>query len=91
VLEACRYYDAANFAARATCPMLVGVGLIDETCPPASVIAAFNQCRGPKELVILPRSAHQDRENSQAPYRDRAAAWRDALRTGPAPAPPKTP
>lgn len=85
VLEACRYYDAANFAARITCPILVGAGLVDETCPPEGVVAALNQCRGPKELVILPRSDHQGRGNSQAPYHARAAEWRAAIKAGRAP------
>ena len=58
VREASRYYDVANFAPLIRCPMLVGVGLRDETCPPAGVFAAYNQITSPKEIVILPKSAH---------------------------------
>ena len=62
-----RYYDMVNFAPRITCPALVATGLIDETLsrrrgsPPA-----FNQMRGPKELLVLPRSDHQGTGNTQA-------------------------
>ena len=68
ILETGRYFDAANFAARVKCPALVSMGLIDETCPPAGVLAAFNQMKGPKEKVVMPESDHQGKNNSQAPY-----------------------
>ena len=58
VREASRYYDVANFAPLIQCPVLVGVGLRDETCPPAGVLATFNQITAAKEIVILPKSAH---------------------------------
>ena len=90
VHEASRYYDTANFAARIQCPTLVGLGLRDETCPPAGVFAAFNQIRSPKELVILPRSGHQDEHGTQAAYNQRRyGVWLPALRQGkPAPVEP---
>jgi cephalosporin-C deacetylase-like acetyl esterase len=58
VHQASRYYDVANFTPSIRCPVLVGVGLRDETCPPAGVIAAFNKITSPKEIIILPKSAH---------------------------------
>ncbi len=83
VHEASRYYDVANFASRIKCPVLVGVGLLDETCPPAGVLAAVNQISSPTELVILPQSGHQNRNGSQKPYQDRKyGAWLPALRNG---------
>ncbi len=83
VHEASRYYDAANFAARIKCPVLIGLGLIDETCPPAGVLAAANQIHAPKEIVILPDSPHQDAHGSQAPYRHRRDdVWLPALQQG---------
>ena len=42
VMETSRYYDAVNFARRVKCPALVSMGLIDESCPPAGVLAAYN-------------------------------------------------
>jgi cephalosporin-C deacetylase len=87
VHEASRYYDPVNFASRITCPVLIGLGLIDDVCPPEGVLAAANQIAAPKEVVVLPRSGHQDVEGSQQPYYDRCyGAWLPALREGkPAP------
>ena len=58
VHAASRYYDVANFAPLIWCPVLIGVGLRDETCPPAGVFATFNQITAPKEIVVLLKSAH---------------------------------
>ena len=58
MLEASRYFDAMNFAPRAKCPALVGVGLIDAACPPEGVLAAVNQLKGPKKVILMPRSDH---------------------------------
>jgi cephalosporin-C deacetylase len=90
VHEASRYYDVANFATHIQCPVLVGLGLIDETCPPAGILAAVNQIRSPREVVILPRSGHQDNHGTQAAYNQRRySAWLPALRQGkPAPVRP---
>jgi cephalosporin-C deacetylase-like acetyl esterase len=87
VREASRYFDVANFTPDITCPVLVGVGLRDETCPPAGIFAAFNQITAPKEIVILPKSGHQDEHGTQAAYDERANKdWLPALRAGkPAP------
>jgi len=83
VHEASRYYDTANFASRIQCPTLVGLGLRDETCPPAGVFATFYQINSPKELVILPKSGHQDEHGTQAAYnQQRYSVWLPALRQG---------
>jgi len=83
VHEASRYYDIVNFASRIKCPVLIGLGLIDETCPPAGVLAAVNQITSPKEVLILTRSGHQDSHGSQAPFRHRRDdAWLPALQKG---------
>ena len=86
VREASRYYDVVNFAPLVKCPVLVGVGLIDQTCPPAGVYAAFNLLAGPKEIVLLPRANHGDKNGSHANYYKRMGAWMGDLRQGkPAP------
>ncbi|HVU27760.1 MAG TPA: acetylxylan esterase [Verrucomicrobiae bacterium] len=87
VHEASRYYDIANFARHIECPVLAGLGLRDETCPPSSVLAAVNRIKSPKEVVILPKSGHQDEHGTQASYNQRRySAWLPALRQGnPAP------
>jgi uncharacterized protein len=87
VHEASRYFDVANFTPRIKCPVLVGMGLIDETCPAAGVLAAVNQIRSPKEVVIIAGAEHQEINGSHAPYSRRCeGVWLPALREGkPAP------
>jgi cephalosporin-C deacetylase len=82
VRAASDYYEVGNFAAHISCPLLVGVGLIDETSAPAGVFASINQAKGPMELVILPKSDHQGKGNTQAAYYPRWTAWLAALREG---------
>ena len=83
VREAARYYDVVNFASRIKCPVLVGAGLIDETCPPAGVLAAVNQIKSKKEVILFPHGAHQDENHSHGAYSDRCwGAWLPALLHG---------
>ena len=87
VHEASRYYDVANFAPLIRCSVLIGVGLRDETCPPAGVFAAFNQITAPKEIVILPKSAHfgtpHEDPNALTKFNDqRWKVWMPALVSG---------
>jgi cephalosporin-C deacetylase len=90
VHEASRYYDIANFAPHIKCPVLVGLGLLDETVPAAGVFAAVNQITSPKEVVILPKSGHQNQNGSQRAYEQRRNnGWLPALAQGkPAPVQP---
>lgn len=53
------YFDGVNFAARATAPTLFSVGLMDETCPPSTVYAAYNHYRGPKEIRVWRYNHHE--------------------------------
>jgi cephalosporin-C deacetylase len=51
VLQAARYFDNVNFAARArTKGAFVTVGFIDTTCPPTTVYAAYNNLPIPKQI-----------------------------------------
>ncbi len=87
VAETNLYFDAVNFAPRITCPVLLGVGLIDQTCPPIGVFAAYNQIPGPKEVVVMVDAEHANKNNSHGAYFARSAAWLQALKEGgPAPA-----
>jgi len=77
-----RYFDAVNFAARIKCPALVGLGLIDTTSPPSGVYAAFNQLKGPKEVIVMPPANHHGDNHTHTAYLNRAADWRAALLKG---------
>lgn len=82
VRQAARYYDVVNFASRVKCPVLVGAGLIDTTCPSPGVFAACNQLQGPKEVVVLPLGEHGEKKGSHGPYYARFNAWKEALLKG---------
>ncbi|MGC4072526.1 MAG: acetylxylan esterase [Nibricoccus sp.] len=52
------YYDTVNFAKRVKVPGHYTWGYNDETCPPTSMYAAFNQITAPKELVVALEANH---------------------------------
>jgi cephalosporin-C deacetylase-like acetyl esterase len=79
VLEVSRYFDCMNFAPNIKCPLLVSVGMIDETCPPSGIFSTIYQTKGPREIIVLPLSDHQGKNNAQKPMMDRMAAWRRAI------------
>jgi cephalosporin-C deacetylase-like acetyl esterase len=58
VYETLSYIDIKNLAPWIKCPVLMGVGLADETCPPHINFAAYNQLTVPKEYIVYPESGH---------------------------------
>ncbi len=52
------YYDCAFFARRIKAEAYLTVGLIDRTCCPCSVYAAFNAIPGKKHIYVMPDKAH---------------------------------
>jgi cephalosporin-C deacetylase len=83
VRETSRYFDVANFIPALRCPVLVGVGLLDETCPPEGILAGLNQLKIHKEIILLPESGHQDRNGSQEVYKSRKEdVWLPDLKKG---------
>lgn len=84
-LKTAAYFDTVNFAKRIHCPVLVGMGLVDTTCPSACVFAMFNQISSPKRVVIMPDAAHQ---GAHAAYNAAKNAWWQAAVKG-APLPMK--
>ena len=71
MLETLRYYDAVNFVGWVKCPMVVGIGLEDEVCPPETSYAAYRGLAGPKELWLYPGSGHVNAYE----YPARETAW----------------
>ncbi|KHK96524.1 acetyl xylan esterase [Microbacterium mangrovi] len=63
VLDTLSYFDGANFAKRATAPALFSVALMDETCPPSTVFAAYNHYAGPSDISVY---RYNDHEGGQA-------------------------
>jgi cephalosporin-C deacetylase len=78
------YFDTVNCAARVKVPSLVSMGFIDTVTPPVGIWIAFNQLRGPKEVVPLVDAAHnhQATVEQQAAYTTRAAEWLRTFASG---------
>lgn len=85
VRETSKYFDIVNFAGGIKCPTLVAAGLIDTTCPPSGIAAAFNQIQAPKELLIMEKAEHKDANNSQALFNQRSEEWLKDLSAGNSP------
>jgi cephalosporin-C deacetylase len=60
------YFDGVNFAARCDAHALYSVGLMDMTCPPSTVYAAYNHHLGPKEIRVWRYNSHEGGATYQA-------------------------
>ncbi len=56
------YFDVTVLVRAARAPALFSVALMDETCPPSTVYAAFNAYGGPKQIIEY---AYNDHEGGQ--------------------------
>jgi cephalosporin-C deacetylase-like acetyl esterase len=52
------YIDIRNLAVWVKCPVLMGVGLMDEVCPPRINFAAYNNLTVPREYMVFPYEGH---------------------------------
>jgi cephalosporin-C deacetylase-like acetyl esterase len=82
VRETSRYFDVTNFVVHIKCPVLAGIGEIDETSPPTSVMTSMNLIQSPKEILLMPGVPHMEMNKSHQHYYDRSTAWRAALLKG---------
>jgi cephalosporin-C deacetylase len=68
VMHTLSHFDVAGLVRRSSAPALFSVALMDTTCPPSTVYAAYNHYAGPKEIRVYPFNNHeggqfdQDRE-----------------------------
>jgi cephalosporin-C deacetylase len=54
------YFDIKNFAPWVQCPVMMGVGMLDRTCPPPINFAAFNNLKAKeKYYFLLPKNGHE--------------------------------
>jgi cephalosporin-C deacetylase len=74
VFQTLTYFDGMNFAARARVPALFSVGLMDTTCPPSTVFAAYNHYAGPKSIEVYPFNGHEGGETVHAEIKLRRLA-----------------
>jgi cephalosporin-C deacetylase len=66
------HVDGAVLAPLASAPALFSVALMDRTCPPSTVFAAYHAYGGPKEIEVYPFNDH---EGGEAHQRTRQLAW----------------
>ena len=59
VFQTLSYFDGVNFAVRAKAKALFTVGLMDQTCPPSTVYAAYNYWAGEKQILVYRYMEHQ--------------------------------
>ena len=52
------YFDIKNLAPRITCPIVMGVGLQDNICPPHINFSGYNQVKSPKHYYIYYDKEH---------------------------------
>lgn len=59
VFRTLSYFDGVNFATRSQAKALFSVGLMDMTCPPSTVYAAFNYWAGEKDIRVYTYNNHE--------------------------------
>lgn len=54
------YYDPLNFAPMVKCPVLMGIGLLDQFCPPQCSFVMYNQMKNKNnEIWVSPDKTHE--------------------------------
>ena len=59
VYKTLSYFDGMHFAPRITAKALFSVGLMDMTCPPSTVYAAYNRIKTKKDIKIYEFNNHE--------------------------------
>ncbi len=52
------YFDIKNLAHMIKAPMIMGVGLMDDVCPPHINFAAYNLVTAEKKYIVYPKAGH---------------------------------
>ena len=66
VFNTLAYFDGVNFAVRAHAQAFFSTALMDDTCPPSTVFAAYNHYAGPKQIKVWPFNQHEGGGSYQA-------------------------
>lgn len=59
VLRTLSYFDGVNFAKRARATAWFTTALMDPTCPPSTVYAAYSVYAGPKDITVWTHNGHE--------------------------------
>ena len=83
VMETALYFDIVNFASRIKAPVLAALGFIDTIAPPAGIWITVNQIPGPKEVIAMVESDHNNiTPQKQGAYNSRSKEVLDLILTG---------
>ena len=52
------YFDIKNLAQWIQCPLIMGIGVQDNVCPPHINFAAYNQVKSEKRWMAFPEFGH---------------------------------
>ena len=52
------YFDIKNLAPMIKAPLIMGVGLVDDVCPPHINFAAYNNVTSEKKYIVYPEAGH---------------------------------
>lgn len=58
VYDLLTYFDIKNLAQYIECPLIMGIGVQDNVCPPHINFAAYNQVKTEKRWMAFPRHGH---------------------------------
>jgi len=72
VFRTLSYFDGAVLGRGSSARALFSVGLMDQTCPPSTVFAAYHAYGGPKEICVYPFNDH---EGGEAHHQRKQLAW----------------
>jgi cephalosporin-C deacetylase len=67
------WFDPMSLVERITCPVLVNVGMKDETCPFRTIMPVFEKIKCQKALMIYPDLGHSPRTD----FNNHAKNWLD--------------
>jgi cephalosporin-C deacetylase len=59
VLDNLQYFDTKNFASTITCPVLMGIGLLDPFVPPNNSYTVYNNIKSKKKLFVFKDLGHE--------------------------------
>ena len=58
MLRTLSYFDTKNMASQISSKVLMGIGLQDPVCPPATSFATYNYIKSEKEYIVYPQAEH---------------------------------
>ena len=71
MLETLAFFDPLSLVDEIGCPTLVSSGVLDRTCPPATIEPVFERIRALKSMIVYPTRSH----TGDTDFHQHALAW----------------